>query len=100
MTTVIAQRELKARKQHHCDTCRTPIETGEQYLRSTNTSSGRVWTWKEHPECHTVGVRSMQFWDEEYDYESTREYLADIEGKMKVDEMVVARRMGLTNVDD
>lgn len=78
MAEVIHSSTPVARKAHQCMVCRAMIEPGTRYVRSLNKMDD-VYTWIEHDECRDVGNESLEgWWDEGYNDESVRDFLADI----------------------
>ncbi len=62
MTEVIGSTKRRARKQHTCDHCRTPIEPGEEYDRCFLKDGGDTWVWTSHVDCSALAQR---MWDDQ-----------------------------------
>lgn len=45
---ILSRRFYKARKQHMCDNCRSPIEPGQQYSRTFSVFGGKPETHRSH----------------------------------------------------
>ena len=54
MPNLISETTPKARKGHRCDVCGMTIEAGTVYASQTCADDGRVYTWRQHPECAEI----------------------------------------------
>jgi hypothetical protein len=63
METLIGPTQTKARKKHRCDFCQYPINNGDDYMRSTHTYSGDIYTWKSHLDCDKIATKLNMYED-------------------------------------
>lgn len=59
---LISSSKQKARKQHICDWCELPIETGTIYERSVHVDKS-IYTWKNHIHCSEIANKLKMFGD-------------------------------------
>lgn len=51
---VVSRKEVKARKDYHCDFCGCKIPKGERHDCSINKQDGELYTWRTHLHCQIL----------------------------------------------
>lgn len=68
MPTLLAEKTVKARKRHLCQTCNaTAIQPGETYSRQAYVYDGRVYDWVQCVACRALGDLVFRWMEDWYD---------------------------------